>query len=362
VNPQSASRIWKTHPASQLWLGLTEIGVASRERKPVSEETKAKIRDAARKAPLAPEPFLVRGVEGQVAGNEQLAANAFLAAKRRDARSIPARYFLAQHYFRTDDAERALREIAFLARSIPNGVVKLAPYVGSYAKDRRNWPQLKALFRANPALGDATLTALATDPNNADIVLSLADRRLMTPDSRWPARMIDSLVDSGKYARARAVWAAIAGVPNGGRALVFDPEFRNGSAPPPFNWDLTSSTTGLAERGTGGGNLHVIFYGQEDGVLAGQLLVLPAGRYRLAMQVSGGPDPGKSLLWRVTCAGTNNQIAKMALEPAAAASGWSFDVPAGCGAQKLQLLGSSTDFPQQTEVTITNFRLERFDG
>ena len=81
TNPQLAARVWPSHPSSQLWLGLTQIGLSARARKPVAPATFALIRDAAMKAPLAPEPFLVRGVEGQMAGNSRLATAAFVGAR-----------------------------------------------------------------------------------------------------------------------------------------------------------------------------------------------------------------------------------------------------------------------------------------
>ena len=76
------------------------------------------------------------------------------------------------------------------------------------------------------------------------------------------------------------------------------PTFPNRSRRRPFNWALTSSTVGLAERQPGG-RLHVIFYGQEDGALARQLLVLPPGRYRLSMRLRGGSTQAKALNWNL---------------------------------------------------------------
>src|SRR4029078_4582807 len=96
-------------------------------------------------------------------------------------------------------------------------------------------------------------------------------------------------------------WAEVGGVAQKRRDLIFDAGFSNPAPPPPFNWTLTSSTVGLAERQSGG-KLHVIFYGQEDGVLASQLLVLAPGTYRLAMRVTGGGAQLRSLRWSLTCA------------------------------------------------------------
>lgn len=348
--------MWPAHPASRLWLGLTQIGLSARNRTAVAPATLALIRDAATKAPLESEPFLVRGVQAQLAGDHRLAEQAFLAAKLRDGRSIPARYFLAEHYFRRGNAERGLREIAVLARMVPNGVANLAPFVATYAKDPRNRAYLRALFRSDQMLEQAALSTLASDARNADLVLELASPTA-SPD--WAGRLLDSLVAAGRYGEAYRVWARVARIKRPAGQLIFDPGFAGSAAPPPFNWNLTSSTVGLAERQPGG-RLHVIYYGQEEGLLASQLLMLEPGRYRLAMRVAGDAARAQSLTWTLTCAKANAPLAALRLGDAARASaGVTFDVPAGCAAQALHLSGSAPELPQEADVTISGLSLTK---
>src|SRR5881628_3066055 len=99
-NPRRAATVWPLHPDVELSLGMTEIAEAARDRRQVGEGIFKMVDDAATKAPLAPEPFLVRGVQADAAGDRVTAAHAFLAAQRRDPRSLPAAYFLAEHYFK----------------------------------------------------------------------------------------------------------------------------------------------------------------------------------------------------------------------------------------------------------------------
>jgi len=355
--PARAARIWPGHPAVELTKGLTEIATASGQRKPVPAATFDQIRDSALKMPLAPEPFLVRGVQAQLSGDLELAKQAFRAAELRDGRGIPARYFLADLYFRSGDARLGLREVAALSRMVPNGIPRLAPYVAAYAKDRRNWPTLESLFKSDPALQDATLSALSADARNADLVLALGNVRNRPAAAKWPENLVMGLVAAQDYAKARAIWGQLAG--RGANRGIFDPDFTDSAAPTPFNWVLTSSSVGLAERRHG---LHVIFYGQEDGALAAQLLILAPGTYRLAMPVSGDTGHAHSLVWALTCANANAPFARFALDPGVAARGWTFTVPAGCPAQRLELLGVSADMPQQVDVTIARLRLERQNG
>ena len=111
------------------------------------------------------------------------------------------------------------------------------------------------------------------------------------------------------------------------------------------------SSLGLAER-QGSGRLHVVYYGQDNGVLAAQLLVLKPGRYRLRMQVSG--DPAGMLSWTVSCARNGPQLAKM---PLAASVDGTFIVPGDCAAQRLELAGSAPELSRTVDVTITGLNL-----
>jgi len=200
------------------------------------------------------------------------------------------------------------------------------------------------------------LEALAADAHNSEAILALADPVHRNAGSHWLPILLAALVRDGEFGKARSIWANVARVPNPNH-LVFDSRFSNDKPPPPFNWDLTSSTVGLAERQSGG-RLHVIFYGQDDGALATQLLLLRPGRYRLGMQVSGAGPEARSLQWSLTCAGAQAPFAAAALD-ALAARPLIFDVPAGCSAQRLSLNGSAADMPQQVDVVISSLSLTR---
>lgn len=359
LHPASAAKLWAGHPAVEISLGLAEIGAASRERKPIGEQTFALIDDAAAKAPLASEPFLVRGVQAQTEGDEETAKRAFLAAQWRDPRSLPASYFLANYYFRAGDTLNGLKQTAVVARLSPNGVDAVAPFVAAYAQEPANWAKMRLLFRSQPALENPILVALARNPRNADAILAIADSDHRKPDSAWLQILLTKMVAGGDYGRARAIWSSVGGA-NAGNALVFDPAFSTPVPPPPFNWSLTSSTIGLAERQSGN-RLHVIFYGNEDGVLASQLLLLPTGAYRLRMQLAGEAVHPEALSWSIRCDKASDPVAKISVDQAAI-KGWGFQVPPNCAAQWIELSGRSGDIAQQSDVTITGFSLTRAPG
>ena len=358
--PDFASRLWRGHPSSEIALAMSSIGSAARERKAVPAATFELMDNAAVKAPLAPEPFLVRGVQAQLAGNASLAVDAFAAAGRRDPHSLPAHYFLAEAFFQTGDTRRGLSEIGVLARLAPSGVKSLAPYLAAYAKDRTTWPQLRELFGAEPQLEESTFAALSSDASNADTVLALAGRHRLVPEAAWLPTLLNSLVTSGQYARAHQIWGSVSPAQGGPNQWVYDGRFVQPKAPPPFNWMLMSSVVGLAERAPKGG-LHVIFYGNQDGLLARQLLVLPPGAYRMAMTVAGNPADLHALTWSLRCEGSQEPIAAIRLDVVGSRP-WVFDVPQQCPAQWLELSGVSSDLSRQSEATVSNLTLVREQG
>lgn len=354
TRPQDAATAWRGHPATEISVALTDIARASRARRAVPPSAFALIQDAAAKEPLAAEPYLVRGVQASIANDAATAQGAFEAAQWRDPRSLPAAYFLADRYFRSHDVKRGLREIAALTRLSPEGGAAVVPYVAQYAVNSSNWPAIRDLFRSNSALAQRVLVALSSNPQTVPAALALAGRP-DAGDKQWVPVLVTTLVQSGDYGRARAAWARLSKGNARRGELVHDLSFRDTESPPPFNWQLTSSTVGLAERQKGG-RLHVLFYGDEDGSLATQLLLLPPGSYRMSMRLIGDATRGHALTWSIWCDKASQPLSSITLDVAATRS-WQFQVPAGCTAQWLKLSGISADMAQQVDVSIGDVRM-----
>jgi len=354
VNPGAASKAWRGHPASQISSGMTEIARSTRARRPVPQWAFDDIASAATKSPLAPDPFLVRGVQAGLSGNTALAQRAFEAAQWRDPRSLPAAYFLADRYFRSGNVTSGLREVRALARLSPEGGTAAVPYLAQYASSPANWPALRSLFVTSPQLEHPLLIALASDIRTVPAALALGNPR-ETGNQPWLGQVVDSLIKGGDYPKALSVWQRMAGR-DASHALVHDADFRDKSSPPPFNWLLTSSTVGLAEREHG--QLHVLFYGDEDGTLASQLLLLPPGDYKVSFRLSGDAARAHALTWAIWCDKAPQALSAVTLD-VAAARGWSFTVPAGCQAQWLRLSGVSADVPQQVDISIGGLTLAK---
>lgn len=355
TNPGKVAALWSGHPAVILESGLAKVGDAAAAGEQIPPSLIDPLLAASRKAPLSPHPFLVRGVEGQLAGNDELARRAFLAARQRNPRNIAARYFLADQYLKTNNTREGLAEISALARLVPQSLPNIAPYLAAYARMPNAAPQVKAIIGRQPQLEAALLTTLAADARNRDLILNLWSGRGGEKAREWQSRLVNSLVAGGNYAAARNAWTRFSGMAVRSDRLI-DPDFA-GTALPPFGWTLASGPAGVADP-EGRGQLHILYYGRDDLVLASQLLTLPPGRYRLSMRVKQGSPAARSLAWTVRCLPPNSELAVVRLGDRSGVVGTGFGVPAGCSAQRLELAGDAPEFPEQADVTIGQLRLE----
>lgn len=351
-NPDLAAKIWPNHPDVQIAQSMADIGRSAAVGSNIGEPVFARFKEVARMAPLAPEPFLVAGIRYDLAGKSEMAERAFLDARQRNPRSLPARYFLAQHYLRTSDL-RALPEIAALSRLSPGAAQAMTPYLAEFARRPAAKRPLEALFRDDPALRSAVLSALATDPANASLIAQFG---AVTPgvDAPWIRNLIASLINHGDFQQAWNFWAHQWAVPQVAGSGLFDSQFRDKLPAPPFNWELTSSRVGLAERQSQG--LHLIFYGEEDGVLARQLVILQPGAYRLSAAVSGGETSGSAILWSVRCANSSafkDPVIGPVTKPLV------FTVPGDCRAIWIEMSGHSDDIGRRTEIDVKKVDLTK---
>ena len=357
--PDEAARIWPGHPDVEISSAMTRIALAAREGRVVPPSSFSLLQRAAVQDPLAPEPFLVRGVQQSLRGDAAGARLAFEAAQWRDPRSLPAAYFLADQYVREGKIEPGLQQIAALARLSPNGGKTVGPYIASFAANPANWPALRKTFHENPGLAEPAFDTLSGKIETIPALLAIVDKDAFTPTASWFPRFLDTLISAGQYAKARSAWARVSKASN--VELLHDVAFKDSKSLPPFNWALTSNAVGLAER-QAGGRLHILYYGQDDGVLAMQLLTLPPGFYRLNYKsVGSAADPENGLTWSVWCDKGAAALASVTLRQGAD-RGLSFAVPPGCPAQWLRLSGASGDIAHQTDVTISNLSLVRSGG
>lgn len=351
-----AMAVWPNHPDMIRAAAMTGVGEAAARGADPGRPTLERVARLAKARPLATEPFLVHGAIEVAAGRHDRAERLLTTAVRRDPRSTAGRYLRADLYLRRGDILPGIEEMALLGRFLPGASDQLAPALAQYAATPGAMPKVKAVLAAYPEIRPALLNRLAANPDNREIIMALATPpRAGQPLEQWQRSMIDSLIERGQYRRAHATWQKFVGARSGG--LLFNPAFAESNAPPPFNWQLTSSSGGVAEARDG--QLQLLYYGRDDMVLARQLLMLPAGRFRLAMQGNGSvPDP-RGLRWTVQCLPSRDVVMDLPVLGRGETAG-EFSVPAsGCEAQSLELFGQGQEFPQQSNVRLAQLQLTR---
>ena len=347
------------HPQALIDRAMGEIGAAAAKSKGMPPAARQQMMVAARKDPLAPTPFLVDGTIAQIEGDDRRAEALFVAARLRDPRAPAARYFLADRYLRTNRIAAGLVEMAALARISEKASQPLAPALAAYARSAGAIPQLRKFFAGAPATRDKTLEILSADPANANLVLALAPPLPLhqLPPPAWQVVLVRALVTGGNYAGAEDVWRRINGITH--RGLLYDPDFRDRFTAPPFNWQLSSGSGGVAEA-SGGGGLDVVYYNREEISLATQLLRLGPGTYRLAMRVEA-PVSANGLAWNIACdSGDHKPLLQLPLDAAhnGVVAGI-FSIPAdACAVQWIQLRGRPGDASDTAQATISALRLE----
>lgn len=334
---------------------MTEVGQAAAVGQRPPPSAMDRFGELRRVAPLDPQPYLVEAAIAQRSGDLDRAERLLVEARRLDPRSAAARYLLADVWLRQGKVVEGLGEMAALGRLLRGSAVQLVPALAEYAKAPGASAQLARVLRSNPQLKQPLLNALAADPDNAGLVVELNGASGPAADGKvpgWQARLLDGLVQRGSYDRAYQLWRHFSAI-QGGRPLLFNGDYRQLAAPPPFNWAFASGRGGFAEAGNG--SMRVLHYGREDVSLASQLLLLSPGRYRFSAPASGTAAPG-ALAWVLVCTGGKTLFE---ISPGAAAAAV-FEVPGGdCPAQQLVLKGRALDAPKESDVRVGRTQIER---
>jgi tetratricopeptide (TPR) repeat protein len=340
-------------------MAMRQVGEAATRGGEPDEATYRRLRAVAASDPLRIEPFLVEAAMAERAGDYDRAKQLLLQARSRDPRSVAARYLYADTAVRQGSVLEALQEMAVLSKLMPAASVQLVPALAQFAQAPGSQGKIAALLAQNPQLKNPLLTALAANPDNAELILALAGPPTATPDNdtwAWEARLLRGMVAQGDYQNAYEVWRHFALLPKGAHPLLFNGSFRAVAAPQPFNWGTSGSSAGVVELGPR--MLSVLYYGREDAVLAEQLLILQPGTYRFKSPISGTLVAG-SLSWTIACVGAKDFLMDHPLGGTAKPSG-TFNVPPhACPAQQLQLNGHREDSPKDSNVRIGPASIER---
>lgn len=356
-SPDVAARLWPGHPDVTRTLALRDLGREARAGLTEERQSSVNLRRLAIAQPYAIEPVLAAAVAAQSRNDWGTAERLYRIAEQRQARAIAPHYFLAEMSLRQGRLRDGLRQLVLLSRFAPGGSSALSPYVAAFARDPSHWPAVRAILGSDRDLAEGALTALAADPANSAAILALAPPQSLGPRAPWLPTLLAAQVADGDYAAARALWSRLSAIDPTAYGPVHDPTFRDTRSPPPFNWDLTRGAIGLAERRPGGG-AHVIFYGNDNGVLMRQLIIAAPGHYRLASDIEGNPGAKDALGWKVACANDGRPLLDLPVRSGAGRAGV-LVVPPACPALWLSLIGKVQDVRGDSDIVVHRAELTR---
>lgn len=359
-NPFLVARIAPSDPRTAMSLAMTEFAIRNGRVGPAAEQD---ARAALGRAALSDEPFLLDGVAAAAAHDEARSERLLAEARRRNPRGRFTRLLLLDLYLRQGRAEEAGMELAALGRLIPDSAGALVPELSRLARDPKTRAGAARMLRRNPEIRDLTLASLAgsSDP---DVVLALAAASGSGGDPaqppQWQSVLLGRLIAAGNVERAYQLWRSATRLPGADTSKgIYDAAFAGAPGAPPFNWELTSDSEGVAERAHG--TLQVDYYGRAERMLARQLLILKPGAYRLQMRAEGAAKgQGTKLVWSVACTDGKTPLVQLPLTEVASAPrrlAASFTVPAGCRAQWLRLDGTPGDVAAEQNATLSNLQI-----
>ena len=337
---------------------MGDVGQAAARGRAPDGRTLARLEQLAAKDPLSAQPFLVQGAIAAREGDYERAERLLASARQRAPRSPAARYLMGDLYLRTNRPVDAMAEMAVLNRLLPAGSQRMAPSLAAYSKSPGSVPQIKTILESYPELEEPLLATMSSDVANTDVILRLASaHKPKGPAPVWQRLLLTNLVEQGEYRKAYSTWSRLSGV--AAAPGLHNPQFDASNAPPPFNWRLAEGAGAVVEPSSGG--LQVVYYGRDNLALAEQVMLLPAGRYRLAANVSGSFPQGSGVAWRVKCLPDGPELMMLPLA-GPGPLGREFTVPAGCAAQSINLMGMMLEVPGASDFRISGLQLVRVAG
>ena len=352
--------LWPGNPAVLSAHIMSDVGQAAARGEAPKQSTLVQLEQLAAKEPLTAQPFLVHGAMAARTGDFDRAEKLFAIARQRAPRSAAARYLMGDLYLRTNRPAAAMAEMAVLNRLLPAGSLQMAPSLAAYARTPGSIPQIKAILESYPELEEPLLAQMSPDAANAEAVLRLASLRPNQGRAPpWQGMLLSALVAQGDYQKAFATWQRLSGV-SGRPGQLNNPQFDASDAPPPFNWRFAEGAGAVVEPSSGG--LQVVYFGRDKLAFAEQVVLLPPGRHRLTMSVSGSFPDGSGIAWNVKCLPGAAELMSLPLETAGPLSGEFVVPPGACSAQSISLTGEPPEVPARADFRVSGVQLTRASG
>jgi tetratricopeptide (TPR) repeat protein len=328
-------------------------------------------RHALAAAPTTFEPFYVAAKAEEGAGRLDHAIRLMEESRRRRPSHAATRLQLIIYYGRARRFDPLLEELDMALRLNEEARRLILPELTRLIADPVGRPALARILSRGPAWRDDFFRAAKgrkVKPEDAQALMNLVRARTGGRADAERGLYLQALLEAGDYARARALWsAALPAAEKPMDGLLFNGGFAASHAAEPFNWQLHEDDVGRAELATERGRPHLelAYYGGRDLVLAEQTLALRPGRYRLSFAVRSD-DGIKSgdLSWRIACGSSDALLSRVSLGgagPTPTIRRAGFDVPAGCGVQRLYLAAQPGDVSAEVRAEVSAMEIAR-DG
>lgn len=361
--PVAAALIAPRDPRVPMSLAMLEFQAAGGRVRPQARNAAI---DALRNAPLADEPYFLAGMQSLIESDEAKAEQLLAEARRRNPRSRFARLILLDRYLRSGKIEEATGEMTALGNLIPDAGRALTGELARLVQSPATGRAMVQALRRHPAPRDDLLEYLAVAGADPNLILSIAREVPAPPRTtpgapEWQTKLVAKMVERGQIDRAYQLWRTFSSPRAPARKDgLYDPEMRGQPGMAPFNWYFPTTTSGAAERSPTG--LQVEFYGRDTAELAGQLLTLAPGHYRLSVIAEGAADGESSKLsWKLECLQSKASIGELVLTKVNYSPrrlGGEFTVPGqGCSAQWLRLMGTASEFTKAQNATMRGLTL-----
>ena len=275
---------------------------------------------------------------------------------RRNPRSIPARIQAAQAAADAGNFSDAFRQLGRIQAIAPQESELVARAGLILARADGGITALKPFIVAGENWAGDLLRRL----NNSDVDLD----KLLVLNQVNPAAAADYVTRVLTERGVEAAFVAWFGMLPEAEAQQFswpyDRQFKQKRAPPPFNWQVDMLNTEYLHDG----GLFATYDGRGSPRLAAQTVMLDAGRYSLAVDMTGETqDKGGSFKWIVNCFPEETPLASLDVGQLAEKKrtyALLFDVPeAGCHGQRIALYGAPGEFPTRARSVTTDTRILR---
>jgi hypothetical protein len=327
-----------------------------------------------RASPINVRAIRALGLVATLRNNERAAQRLFAYGETLTRRDLPTELWLIEYAVQHDNIPAALLHYDRALRTNVEARSLLFPVLISAASQPQIAGPLGRILAARPEWWAAFIATMITTPtSSASSLAFLLGQIRLNPSDPTDGPLVPPalarLVNDREYARAYQLYRSLRPV-RGRPPAVNDGGFEAAASLPPFDWTFVEEVDLSASREAreNGYVLRLRSGRIQSGDVARQLLVLPAGRYRLSFIAGDVADnaaarPSLALI----CADNNARPLLRVSAPAARGQGQAvaanFNIPAdGCAAQWLAISIAAGGEEQAVEPWIDQIAIEPSPG